>query len=445
MKQFGVQTLMLIIALWFSNAAVGQSSLSLDDATTAAMQLNAKLQNASLGVSKAIAQKNEVRGTGLPQVTASFDLKDYLKLPTSLIPAEFFGGQPGEYAEVQFGTQYNITTGINASQLLFSGEYIVALQASQAYIQFAEQEQQKSKVEVITAVQKAYFAALITEERFDILNENLSRLESMKMEIEKMYDAGFVEKVDLDRITGTYNNLVTERNNIQKLLNLTYMSLNLQMGEELDTKWDLTENLDDQLTRIGQTNLMEGHYSERADYQLLQTGLRLAELDYKRYQYSKIPTIALYGSYNWQAQRNELFGSSQKKWFPIGLIGFTINANLFTGLSQDYRSERAQLDVMTTSNNVNEMERAMSLEIQNAKITLENSMNSIENQKTNIELAQSIVDRTNIKFKAGTATSMEVIEAENALTEAQSNYINALYSAILAKIDFDKATGKIGQ
>ena len=96
-------------------------SFSLQKAIEFALQNQKDIKNAL--IDEQIAQKkvNEIAGIGLPQINSSFDLKEFIEIPTSLIPAEIFGGAPGTYAAVKFGTKYNSTAGIDASQLLFSG------------------------------------------------------------------------------------------------------------------------------------------------------------------------------------------------------------------------------------------------------------------------------------------------------------------------------------
>ena len=112
-------------------------SFSLQKSIEFALQNQKDIKNAL--IDEQIAQKkvNEIAGIGLPQINSSFDLKEFIEIPTSLIPAEIFGGAPGTYAAVKFGTKYNSTAGIDASQLLFSGEYFLGLKASKVYVELS--------------------------------------------------------------------------------------------------------------------------------------------------------------------------------------------------------------------------------------------------------------------------------------------------------------------
>jgi len=82
-----------------------------------------------MDIKKAYKDQWSTIATGLPQISASADYQNFLELPTSLIPAQFFGGNEGEFAEVQFGTQQTMNAGVLVQQLLFDGSYIVGLEA----------------------------------------------------------------------------------------------------------------------------------------------------------------------------------------------------------------------------------------------------------------------------------------------------------------------------
>lgn len=399
--------------------------------------------NAVADEEKAVAQKNEVRGTGLPQVNASFDFKDFVERPTNLLPAEFFGGQPGEFIPVQFGTKYNATASLEVSQLLFSGEYIVALQSSSTYIELSQKMTRRTREEAVIAVTKSYYSVLVNEERLTLVAENLGQLEKLKNETEAGYKAGFIEKIELDRLTVSYNNLEAELQNLRKMVSLGYAMLKFQMGMDLSEPLTLSDSLDENTVREINVSQDDFDYENRSEVQLLNTQLQLSKQNMKRYKYGYAPSLLAYGNLSAQAQRNEFDFFTNGKWYPIGIIGLTMRVPIFDGLQRNYKIQQTRFDVIKLENNRANLQKGIDLELETARIGLENSLVVLDNRKENIALARSIFDVAGKKFSAGTGSSMEVIAAETALMEAQANYYNALYGALIAKTEYQKAKGTI--
>ncbi|HUP11712.1 MAG TPA: TolC family protein, partial [Niastella sp.] len=103
-----------------------------------AMKNSVYVKNAIKDIEIQIQSNREVTSAAYPQLTGNINVTDYLKLPTQLIPAEFFGGAPGTFLPVQFGTKWNGTYGATLNQVLFDGQVFVGLQAREASIDFAE-------------------------------------------------------------------------------------------------------------------------------------------------------------------------------------------------------------------------------------------------------------------------------------------------------------------
>jgi len=419
------------------------SLYSLNEAIDYALINKTEVVNAMADEQIALAKKNEIRGIGLPQVNANFDFRNFVERPTNLLPAEFFGGQPGEFVAVQFGTKYNATASIEASQIIFSGDYIVALQSSGTYIELSKWATAKTKNDVAVEVAKTYYSILVNQQRIQLLNESLEQLEKMKNETKAGHEAGFVEQTDLDRITVSYNNLEAEKQGLEKMLALSYAMLKFQMGMELSAPVALRDSLDESALRQASISANAFSAEDRAEIQLLKTQRQLYIQNVKLNRFGYLPTLVAYGSLSAQAQRNEFNFFSGEKWYPIGIVGLSLQVPIFDGLQKHYRVQQARLEVVKTENSLKEASRGLELEYESAKTSLENSLDILDRRKENIELARRVFDVSGKKFKAGTGSSYELIEAETALMEAQANYYNALYNAMIAWVDYQKATGTL--
>lgn len=420
-------------------------NISLKEAIEFGMANNVNMKNAELDIDASRYKKKEIAGMGLPQISSSFDVKDYEKIPTQLLPGEFFGAPPGTYIPVQFGVKYNATGSIQASQIVFNSDYIVALQSSKSFLELSEKNYQRSQIETKTIITKAYYTALVSRERLKLLQANVDRLKKLAEDTKLLNTNGFVEKIDVNRITVAYNNLISEKEKVERMVGLTESVLKFQMGMEIKTQINLTDSLSlETIPTFDMSTSSEFNYKNRIEYSLLESQQKLNELDVKRGKLRYLPSVFLYGNYSAQAQRNEFdFFDTQKKWYPIGIIGGTINLPLFDGFQNHYRLQQSKVNLMKTMNNRDNLKNAIDLEIETSKSGFLNALNTLNIQKTNIELAKEVYDVSKKKYEQGNGSNIEVMNAETALKEAQTNYYNAMYDYYNAKIDYEKATGVI--
>ncbi len=442
--------LILVIALLPSiikAQKTGGSDFTLQAAVDYATKHNATYMNAELDMKLADYKNKEVIGIGLPQISGSVDLKDYVKIPTSLIPAQFINPKApaGEFIPVQFGTQWNATAGISVSQLIFSSDYIVGLQAAKEFKDLSQKSLSRTKIETSVTITKAYYGVLVNRERLKTLTANIERIKKLYDDTKALNDAGFVEKIDRDRLELAYNNLITEKEKVERLIGLSETLLKFQMGYALTEPITLTDELKaEQFQDLESGSAIKVNYASRPEFSLLESRKRINELDLKRYRLSYLPTLVGYGAFNYQAQRNKFdFFEPKGNWFPIGIIGATLNIPIFSGGQKYYRTEQAKVTLQKTVNTMEYMKTVIEFETTAASITYKNAYASMLTQQKNKELAKSIYETSKKKYDAGVGSSLELITAETALKEAETNYLSAVYDLIIAKTDLDKAQGNI--
>ncbi|MEO5645729.1 MAG: TolC family protein [Bacteroidia bacterium] len=417
-------------------------SFSLQQSVDFALQHNTSVQNVLLDQVSADSKVKEVIGAGLPQINGSVEVQDFLKIPTSLIPGEFFGGQPGTYIPVQFGTKYNATVGVSATQLLFNGSYFIGVKAAKLYQELAQKNVDRTKIEAAADVTKAYYTVLINNERKKLLDANLDRVKKLMDDTKALHTNGFVEQLDVDRVTVTYNNLTTEASNINRLLDLSLVLLKYQMGMDQSANLVLTDKIENVAFSPVTADNSKFDYRNRVEFQLYETQLRGQQLYLRSERFGYLPTLVLFGSASTQAQRTKFdFFDTDQKWFPVVVIGLRLNVPIFDGLQRHYRVEQYKVGIMQAENNLIWMQRTIDMQRAMAKVALQNSSASLEAQKENMVLAESVFNSAKKKYDAGVGSNFEVISAQTELKAAQTNYFDALYTAVIAKIDYDKATG----
>jgi outer membrane protein len=419
-------------------------NFSLQQCIEYACQNQVDVKNAQLDEQVSQAKVNEITGLGLPQINGSFNYQDFVKLPTQLIPAQFFGGPPNTYIGVQFGTQFIGTADISATQLLFDGTFFVGLKASKTYLELSRKNTSRTKIEASAAVTKAYYSVLVAAEKMTLMDANVDRLKKLKEDTQAMWDNGFIEKIDLDRVTVAYNNIVSERDNIARLIALSNYLLKFQMGMDQTATLTLTDQINS-MELINWDVKTDGFdYTKRIEYSIMETQKTLGFLDLRRYRSGYYPSLYAYGDVNTANDVNTWnITESKQKWYPTGLIGAKLTLPIFDGQLKHARVVQAELNLKKIENQEQYLQNAFSFQVTSAKTTYDNSIANLKVQKENISLAENIYHITMKKYENGVGTNLEVVTAQTDLKQAQDNYYQALFDAVNAKVDLDKALGNI--
>lgn len=428
-----------------------QTRYSLQEAIQYGATHNISVKNSLTDAQSAESRIGEIRSVGLPQVNGSVSLMDNLIIQRAFLPAVFFDQNAPSDAPpiaVQFGVKYSGNAALQLNQMIFNAQWLLGLKAAQAYRELAVKNVTQSKIQVAENVSKAYYSTLIAEERAKVLDLNIQRLDSLTNEMRVMNDKGFVEKIDVDRLEVSLNNLKTERTKVQNLVDLSYYMLKFQMGMKLDEQIELTDRISDtDVERIAaEVKADDGSnfsYDQRIDYSILKNNLRLSEMDVENNKRGYYPTVAAFAGYGYNTGRNsfgQVFGSP---WFNNANIGLSINVPIFDGFAKKYKIQQTKFTVDKVKQSMSLVEQSIDLQIRSANITIINGLETLKTQKRNLDLAQEVVRVSKIKYQSGTGSNIEVINAESALKESQTNYFASLYDLLLAKVDLDKAKGKL--
>ncbi|RYE37067.1 MAG: TolC family protein [Sphingobacteriaceae bacterium] len=399
--------------------------------------------NANLDIKSAEYRVKETIGIGLPQLSGQATFTDYLKLPTTLLPGEFLGA-PGTFIPVKFGVNYNSNLALNASQIIFSGSYLVGLKAAKTYKQLSNRNYTRSKIEVNVNVTKAYYQVLVSNEQVRLLDANINQLKQQVEQTTAQNKQGFVEKIDVDRITVQYNNLVTNRENTLRLLALNYQLLKFQMGMPIEYNLILADKLAD----VGLDNNVVSYttdttfYHNRVEYNLGETQKDLNALDIRNRIAQYYPSLTANGSVA-SAFQNNTFGRLYSSSFPSSYVGLTLNVPIFNGLQRLYQVKQARITYLKSQNDLINLKNALNLEASQASVNYTNGLQTLNNQKKSQELAREVLRVSKIKYQEGVGSSIEVTQAQTELENADNQYIQGLYDALVSKVDLDRAYGRI--
>jgi outer membrane protein TolC len=206
----------------------------------------------------------------------------------------------------------------------------------------------------------------------------------------------------------------------------------------------LTDSLSDADLRSDLVNDGSFKYEDRVEYQLQQTAARLGEFNVKRYKVSYYPTLSLSGGYSRNAQRNKFnFLKTGEPWFTSSFLSLALNVPIFDGFARDARIKQSKLQLQVTQNNIANLENSINNDLQTAKVQIGNALLAMDEQKKNMALAEQVYNQTKLKYEQGLGSNLEVTNAETDLITSQNNYFSAVYDAIIARIDYLTAIGKL--
>jgi outer membrane protein TolC len=418
-------------------------NFNLQECIEYAFQHQDSIKNAELDIESAEYKVKEAIGLGLPQVSGTANLQDFLQIPTQLLPGEFFG-QPGIFIPIRFGVKYQSSIGVNINQILFDGTYLVGLHASKTYKELSQRNLIRTEIAATIAISKAYYQVMVNGEQLKLIDANLKQLKQQLNETIQLNEQGFAEKIDVDRLRVLYNNLNTDRSNSVRMLALGYQILKFQIGMPLRDVLLISDKIEDisienavQLVKEDSTS-----YKNRIEYKLLETTKVLNELQVKRYKSENLPKLSVFGNHNLSYQDDnfkKLFDTN----YPSTIIGLTLNIPIFSGFQQLNKIRQARIEVQKSKNNLEAAENGINLQIEQAQAQYNNGLESLTNQTSNIELAQEVLRVSKIKYEAGVGSSIEVTQAQTALREAENNYIQALFTVLISKVDLEAALGII--
>lgn len=411
-------------------------SLTIDEALNIAVENNKTLKNARQEI--LISRRNyfENLAAGLPQISSSASLNDNLKLMTQLIPAEFFGGEPGTYIPVQFGTKYNASYGVYASQMLFNGALYVGLKTLKLLEQLTEQSLEKSEVDLKKSIMSNYFLILISERSKEILESSKENLNSILLQTEKMQQVGMREEIDVDKISVSLTMLKSNQQSTDLNTELNYNLLRFQLGIDPETPLKLTSSLEEILARyksdllLNQDFVIENHI----DYRLLKTQERVAERKLQVEKAAYLPTLSGFYSYSRMGMDNDLNFDS---WYPTSMIGLQLDLPIFNSGVKYQKIKKAKIGIEMARTNTSMVSDQLRLTEKQLRNNLRIAKEKFNSQSENIEVAERIIANTQKKYEQGMASVFDLIQANNDFLAAEGDYLNAVFELLSAQMELD--------
>ena len=441
-------------------------SMTTTEAMDFALKHVAELKNLKIDREIQDAKNREITGQALPQINGSVTTSRFFEIPVTLLPdfvtPQVYGvlekegvqngsgnpvvppNDPAQVFPAKFGVPWQASIGFSFQQLLFQPDVFVGLQARSTALKYADLNVKVMEDSIKSNVLRSYYGVLIAEKRQGYIIEGLERLEKLHADQEKLYKNGFAEKLDIDKTQVSLNNLRTTKTQLDNLIYIGYASLKYALGLTQKDTLSLTDTLSSESVK---RDLLDGSsfkYEDRNEIQLLNTVEELQKLDLKRYKLQYVPTISAYWNFSGNALRQSPnYLNFNEPWFKTSVAGINMNVPIFDGLQKNFRIKQARLTLDKTNNTKENLERVIDFQREAAVNILKNSLATLDAQERNMQLAERVFNTTKKKYEQGLGSSFEILQSDQEFQTAQSNYFQALYDAVTAKIGYYRSLGKL--
>ncbi len=445
-----IASLFLFTNLQAQKISGNATSFSLSEIQAYAVKNSLEARNAELDIKIANSVKWQTTAIGLPQVSGSIEYQNFPNIPTQLMPdfispavvgvnEQLFGltateplPEAGSFP-VQFGSKHNPKWGVTVSQLLFSGEYIVGLQASKIYLELSKKSLQKKEIEIKETVTKTYYLILITEESIKVLDSIYIAIGSLLNETEKIHDVGLLEYSEVEQLRLNYKNTENSLNSFKNQKDVLFYLLKYQAGIDNNKNISLSDDISLITNDVEKENLSLNDFNinKNIDYQLMLVNEGLYELNMKREQSTYLPTLSAYYSYSKNSMSDSFdFISSDSDWYPTSVWGFNLNIPIFSSGMRKEKIKEKKLELEKVHNSKLQLEQALQLDVSQTKSDYQTALLKFKNQNETKNLAKRIYEDTLIKYKAGTESSLVLTQSQNQYFVTLSEYYLALGTLI---------------
>lgn len=429
--------------LYGQNAGTAPASapkvITLNECLQMAVEYSPKLRGALLEQQRLREQLTETMSAGLPQVNANGSFDDYLSLPTSLIPGEFFG-QPGTMIPVQFGTKYNLSATVDATQLLYNQTWLTSLKLARMMMDRNLLDMEKFREEVVFEVAGLYYQAQAVLVQKENVAGNLSRLDTMVRIASFQHEHGLIKRIDLDRFTVSRINLLTAVDNLETLYQQQLSMLKYFMGMDEGTDLALPGEVNERLVSMGATP----SFDEHIDMRLIRQDKAMVEKNISMIKAGYIPTLAAYGRYNYSSQDNTFsFFGSDANWYEMSVIGIRLDIPIFDGLRKNAQVREARVRMKQMTIQEEETRKILGIQLQDAARRLKNSRDAWTRQRENVRLAENVFAVTREQYNQGLVTVSDILLTQTDLSDAQVGYVRALIQMKNAELEYLRASGSI--
>ena len=385
------------------------------------------------------AKAKEALAGYLPRVSLNSTLDNNLKLQQSVIPAGIFG--PDE-RRISLTQKYNSGAVAQLDQVIFDQSMLTGLRANKYSQQQADLNMEQGKEAIIYNISTAYFQIFVYEHQLELLEYNKhtyeKQIEIYRLQVSK----GVTLQKDLDKVGVDYNNTLSQIRVAQSNRQLAENELKFEMGFPIADPLLVTVSEQSEVLPASNDGDKTFSVASRLDYKLSAIEIKLLEIEQARIKAEALPKLSGYARYGAVGFGNTLQGAYDEL-LPYSAIGLKFSLPILDFFKRNAQVKQANLNRRNAEENLKLSEARFEVEYQNARSKLLQANVNMENDQRNVTLSESVLKITDLQLQKGTTSLTDWLNTQNSLKEAQSSYLNSLYSYYQARIDLEKAKGTL--
>lgn len=439
---------LILLATLLTSFAWSQTypkSLSLEEAIEFGMKNNRSIINADREILKAKKERWKTIAIGLPQISSEINYQNFLEMPVSLVPAEFFGGEVGTFRELTFGTKQNMIGSVKTEQLLFDGSYLVGLEASRVYLKISENLFEKTNLEVKKLITTTYTNVLIAQYTISFLEKNKKTLEVNLTEIHQLLKNGFEEEESVEQMQLSLAQVNSQLKYAQNLVKITKEMVKFVIGYPTEKPLVLESDLETIFNEeiYFKTSPEIDDIQNNIDIKIANNNVKSESLQFKYEKSKSLPKLSGFINQTYTGNSDEFtFTERNQKWFGSTLVGLTLKVPLFSSLGRTAVSQKAKISLDQAITELTDTQERVRIEVKAAYNDYQLAIDNYFTEKENLRLAERIEKKNQTKFFEGMVQSFELRMAQMQLYTAQNNFVTAIQSVINKKTALETLLNK---
>lgn len=445
-----MKTIRYIAALFLFSGigylSYGQDPVTLEDALEYALQNSEAVRKARLDIEKGAYKVAEVRASALPQIDGTSSLTYNIQRQKFLLPAVIAGGPEGEFIPVEAGTVWSAMSQVQLNQQIFNQQVFTGLKAAKSSQEYYRLAAKLAEENLLQQVATNYYMVIINREKLKVIDANIDRVTKLETMVKSQYEVGLAKKIDYDRVKVNLSNLLADRETMANAVEQQKNLLKLYMGMPISENITIPESGLAELEKTAQMQLASNGFQPESltEFQVLKKQEELLTFQKKAYEAEYYPSLLLGANYTYSSQSDQ-FNLYTNKALNYGMSGATLTLRIpiFDGNARSNKVKQAKVDILKLQEDLKNTRNSLTMAHENAKIQIRNSLNTIESQRANRELAEEVYNSTQNNYHNGLASLTDLLAAETDLVSAQNSYNEALLNFKVAQIELIKSNGNI--
>ncbi|HRO85926.1 MAG TPA: TolC family protein [Niabella sp.] len=435
-----IRKLILILILFIGwNSVVAQEAWTLEQCIDTAKIYNKTLQVNRNNIGLSSEKQKEAKANLNPKITANADYRYFMELPTQLMPMNALNPQApeGQFRDLQFGVPHNISSNISLAMPLYNSQLYGAIENTKIVNELSKLQYQKTEEQVLFDVTTLYYNAQILKHQLDFIDSNIINTNKLLQNMQLLKDQLMAIGSDVNKVKLQAEQLKTLRANIQNKYFSIINALKLNMGIPLEENVNV-------ISKIEQQTIVESNTLNFLDLKIINTQNKILKNELKTLKQSKLfPNINLIASYGISGFGYDKSPNSFLKFYPVSFAGVQLTYSLFDGAISKRKINQKNFEIKNNELQAQLISDKNKVEIENASRQKSIAQTTIKNTESQIALAKSIYNQALLQQKMGTASLTDVLLTDNALREAQQNYLNAVIDYLKADLELKKLKGTI--